>query len=221
MMESIRNHPDVVVHGEIFNPENIEWHIDKEILPQFDFALRESNPIEFMKTVFQLKVNRRGVGFKLLFGQNDDALDWVLRQSDIRKVFMHRPNILAQFASGKLAERTGLWNHREETGDASDKVPFDSEEFIEYCSWLEPKVAGTKEILRENSQEFIEVPYQPRRINEDVSRVMTWLGLSTMETPLSDLKRLYSNDIVDRFENADVVLETLNRLGRIEWCVEE
>lgn len=219
---SLYGHKDILMHGEPFQTENLDWHIRAEVLPEIDLTQRDTAPIEFINHFYELNHGYAYVGAKILYGQNDVALEAVCRNPSFMKIFIRRANLLANYSSFLLAEKTNVWNaHEDEFIDRkSAKVVFDPDGFREFLHWEEGRANDLLRIAEADSGQWLMIFYSSHNMKDQVNKVRDFLGVDRTDSIYSSLKRFNTNIILDRFENPQDVEATLAAIGHPEWRAE-
>lgn len=220
LTESLKSHPQILMHGEPFQTEHLEWHIHEELLSYIDLEFRERDPIGFIDDLFQHNLGRNIVGMKILYGQNDKALFTFSYRRDVKKIFIRRANILASYSSFALAKSTNLWNARH-LNQHKAKLHFDTQAFNGYLTWQESRMQKLMEISAADPENWLYVWYSSSNPITMVESALDFLNLDNCDITPSSLKRLYSQNILDRFENPDAVEVALEEIGHPEWKTEE
>lgn len=220
---TLGSHPEILCHGEIYH-EKTEWHLlgnfagmTKEEIQ----ALRE-NEDDFVERVFN-QDGYKAVGFKMWRNQNPAVCKSLLNDDSILKIIYERDNKLAQFSSGILANKTGIWNLTSGANvekiiePKKTQIAFNAEAFNKFIEFQK----NIFDFYLENvSGSFIKLTYS-EIVLEGYSRVLEFLGVKPMELQPAKAK-LYSSDILSRFAADDraKILETLEAIGHSEWAFE-
>jgi hypothetical protein len=137
LAEQLDAHPQVAC--EIFHPQP-QRHLSLRVLNTVDLSDRDSRPAGYVAAVLESAAgSARAVGFRYLPNRNDAAEQLILLDRSIRKVVLIRHNLLAAFASYKLALSRDVWTLRRSEVSADyaaprrqpdeERVPFVAEEF--------------------------------------------------------------------------------------------
>ena len=123
LVSKLNSHPEVACHWEVFDSETVHTlfgggtycprakHDAPEAASLRDKKRRDLQPEAFLDEL--LAASRRhypeaaALGFKILFHQNRGMLERVTADRDIIKVVLERENKLDQYASLKIALKTG------------------------------------------------------------------------------------------------------------------
>jgi len=218
-MSALNCHPDVFCQGEIFHPL-IDEHVFSRARKEVDVALRETDPIRYLREVMTFAEGARVVGFKIFQGHNDFALDYLLRAHDIKKIVLKRTNMLASFSSFHLAKKTNVWNLQDASGYDTPTMLFVPAMFEKYCAYVRKTFGEYFEVLRSEKQSFITLEYGQHILGHDFGPVREFLGLDDRVDLNIRYQRLNSDDIAARFTNPEEVLTCLEERGQLEWLRE-
>jgi LPS sulfotransferase NodH len=215
--DSLLRHEDVLMHGEPFQSENLDWHIREEVRDQLDLGLRQSDPRAFVDRIFELNAGRAAIGCKILNGQNDVALDHACARTDIVKIFMRRENALAAFSSFIMARETNVWNLQWPVEGPGTKVRFVPEAFWDFMVWQTRRDVLLLRAMAAQPGLWLEVTYHPKDMLSRLEVVLSFLRLDPARLQHSDYVRLNTSVIVDRFSNPEDVESMLRDIGHLDW----
>ena len=115
----LHNHPEVVMHNEVFNDAKIHSYLETELLAdstwKWDIHSRNSDPIGFLTDIFKktpsLKPRGKAVGFKLFpehwTESNERIFKQLLADIRIKKIVLRRDDYLAIYVSKLRSDKTG------------------------------------------------------------------------------------------------------------------
>jgi LPS sulfotransferase NodH len=226
LIETLHKHPEIYCHGEIFH-ERTDWHLRPEFRSKFDLSRRESDPLGFARALLEFTAGRRVVGFKMWIDQNEQVCSALLADASVKKIILERDNKLAQYSSGQLAKKSGVWNIGADASRAAldkhkkrfnGKAAFSRKAFLKFLRYQDD-VFNT--YRQKSVGDHIELTYADIARN-DLDGILSFLGVTNV--PLQPAKqRLYSSDIIGRFDDQfhDEIREMLRELAREEWESEE
>jgi hypothetical protein len=108
------------------------WLGKKELNLANLFRLRNKDFRQFLELVFcSLAIP---VGFKIFPGQNDKAMQYLITDKRLKKIFLIREDMLRNFVSHKIAVKTGQWNRAPGQKADLQKVEIGVKEFLTYAS---------------------------------------------------------------------------------------
>uniref|UniRef100_A0A7C3WA40 Sulfotransferase n=1 Tax=Fundidesulfovibrio putealis TaxID=270496 RepID=A0A7C3WA40_9BACT len=222
LITALMSHPDVLMHGEIFH-QNIEMHINAQVLERLDVSKRESDPVGFVRDLLEVDLGKAAVGFKIWKSQSPEAVEYLINAPDVRLMLLERENKLAHYSSRQLAIQTNVWN----TGNVrmfEQKVtmPFDEEFFRKFRRYDDMLFDYYRQAIATSGKECLYLTYQDHILPRRWDMVLEYLGLPPfpVDTPLV---KMHSKSIVDRFDPQDreAVLACLEDIGRPEWATED
>lgn len=208
--------------GEIFHA-NTEFHIDSKVLKNIDLNIKESNPIQFVNQFFNLNFNRKALGFKIFEGHNNAALDYLLKNREIKKIILYRENYLAMYSSLLIANKLNYWNDSNLCDILDCKISFDKKEFIAFYNYYSECYDNWSKVINDNwMQDYLLIKYNPRdSMCFATKEVLKFLSLCEKNFTISDFKKLNSTNILSRFDNPSNVLEFLTEINKLEWTDEK
>jgi hypothetical protein len=215
--DSLLRHEDVLMHGEPFQSDNLDWHIREEVRDEIDLSLRDSDPIAFIDSVFARSADRAIVGCKILNGQNDTAQAHVLDRPDVAKIYTRRPNALAAFSSFLMARETNVWNLQWPIDLTGTKVKFVREAFWDFLVWQTNRDFNLGRAMSRDPANWLLVTYDSQDMKSRLDDVLGFLRLDPSRMIISDYVRLNTSVILDRFSNPDEVEAMLGDIGHPEW----
>lgn len=220
LKEVIDSHPDVLMHGEPFQTANIEWHIHPLALPEVDLSRRSTDPVGFIDDLFARDHGHTVVGMKILFGQNDGAMRVFADRRDVKKIFLRRANLLAQFSSFALATRTNVWNARHGAAVADRRIPFDGGWFRKFLAWERERSLALEASAQADPGNWTTIWYDAANPMTMAAAAARFLGFDDGAFAPSTFKRLHPGAILNRFEKPAEVEAALDEIGRPEWRTE-
>lgn len=225
LVRLLRSHPGVVSHGELFHPRAIYCTGRRACMDATALAARDADPIAFLEALHAEAPPRAPVGFKIIPSHSTTILDHVRARPGLRRIVLHRANLLAQFSSERIAESTGRFT--QPTGATpAVRIPFDEETFLRFVrrmgrerELLERTArrdpagdGGVPQVLSLEDRELFE------RGIED--RLAGFLEVPTVPLRAADLVRQNTGRILARFEDPPTVRDFLDRFGHPEWAEE-
>ena len=222
-MTSLRQHPDIYCHGEIFHPTP-KWHVLPEYVASAGSIDRESDPVSFVKSILSFSPGPSITGFKMWRMQSVEACEYVMSDTSIKKVVLDRPNRLATYSSLVAAKQTGVWNH--EPGQPAEllkksrdqQISFDPVHFKRYVSDLDEMFDTYKSDCQ---GKVLHLDYKDVSTS-DFGEIFNFLEIEKIGITQKKMK-LLSPDILSRFEPSshDLIHMTLNEIGKEEWVLED
>jgi hypothetical protein len=224
----LREHPDVLCHGEVFHRKNLYVYWPKRDLTddvKMELsALRQADPDALLERVLSANYGRSCVGFKIFFGQCDPVLDTILDDPAIRKVVLFRRNVLANYSSALAASRSGSWSTKEDLDPSSShKVKFKAEQFIRFHNDYVGSFRNVIDRLNTGREPYHLIYYEDINDAHMFASLISFIGTDprqSRKTERRHLKKQSSPDILSRFSNPDEVAAFVNRYRLTHWMYE-
>ena len=140
----LHNHPEIVMHNEIFNDSKIFSYLEAELCAKsfwkWDIHKRDSDPTGFLADIYTktpvLRPRAKAVGFKLFpehwTGSNEQTLKQLLVDRRVKKIILSRKNYLDVYVSKLRSDKTGNYITRSLDGVRVHIDPTAFDEFIDY-----------------------------------------------------------------------------------------
>ena len=227
LVSALDNHPRVRCHGELFRRKNLHLATDLGFLDQIDpaykdYEFRRDNFQEYLQLVKEADGSKDLFGFKLMLGQARGVRETLIQDTRIKKILLSRDNLLAVFASNRIAKATGQGIVRVGDELKQAKADFDPKQFERFRGRIDSLYKQVREQLRiRPKSEWMETKYPDICSNEEIARVMRFIGADSGAAPITvqTVKRNTDN-ILDRFSNPKDVLAHLEKVGRMDWVRE-
>ena len=178
---------DVSCQGEIFHPDEIFSSITMDSIP--NLKERNSSPVDFLNKVIEQTYKQKGksslIGFKLFFDHNPAITDYILDHK-IPIVLLERTNKLAQYASLKIAKKTGKWNsddiiskeQEELNRKRGKKVKFSLLEFIAYSIRSRYRFYSLIRKIKQSNTPYYYVTYENMFNSEEWNNIIKFLKIN-------------------------------------------
>lgn len=226
LLSLLNSHPDFYFHGEVFNNERVNTFRSSHLLSEYigvdPTELRNRDPVKFVDTVYALSPTHfRTVGFKLFLSHNQNVVQRVMEERDIKIVCLDRTNRLASYSSKLIGEATGVWWVKQgqdgaKPGKDDIKVKFVADDFNNYANNLDRAYRAADEKLAARGN-FIKLNYSDLQSVEKMYRLASFLDAQRMYEMKPDLVKQNSDDLLARFENPDEVVAHLKKVDRSHW----
>ncbi len=221
LCEIISRGKDTLIDHELFHHEEIQLR-SGVLRDPTALALRDADPVPWLENNIAngLALGYRIVGFKLFPHHDPRVIDHVL-DSDSRFVMVIRENMLAQYSSFRLAERTHRWVRHpseERTGDRLDFDPPDFEAFER--SMLRYRDAFLTPLSRRGHQALI-LDYPSLTHPATCTRLSEFLGHEIPHRDTPEILKQNTSHIADRFSNPDDVFRYLETRDLTRWGGDE
>ncbi len=219
VMRTLRSHPDVRAHEEIFHRKRTQDDFSADFLANHDIGLRETAPIQFAYDILNHGDGHPCVGFKMWPGQERDTSDAILRDPDVHKIILERKNKLGGFSSQELARKSGVWHSNNGPAEAKEplKLAFEEQRFRKF---VRGQQRNFEQVRQKAEGPCLFFSYSDI-LNGQIGRIPPFLNLNSadLEIPLA---KIHSNNLLDRFipEDRDQVIAVLEDLGHADWAIE-
>lgn len=229
LLSLLNSHPDFYFHGEVFNPQQVKTFRRSELLTDLigvdPTELRNRDPVKFIRTVFELSPTHLAtVGFKLFLMHDPAVRGAVMRDESIKLVLLDRPNRLASYSSMLIGKETGVWWVKRSEGgggrSGGARVKFDPQEFDLYCESLDTSYNFARASLAKRGNYF-ELGYENLSDPSVLGGLVDFLGGRRSHEMVADLERQNPGPLLQRFQNPDVVIGHLAKMGREAWLLNE
>ncbi|WP_103332912.1 sulfotransferase family protein [Pseudotabrizicola formosa] len=222
LMTLLNSHRLVTCSGELFNPYSVIETAEPNYDPDLRYK-RDWGPRYFMRQFFERHEAGpwQRIGFKLMLGHNIRVLSQLPDLAQVRIIYVHRDNRLAQVASFLKAMQTKTWAQTRRSRAMTQKIVASPEEIShrwhEYATmdFLFAQWLGT---LPNPSLtlEYCEL-FKPG-FN---ARICGFLGIETDPDMNSPLIKQGSNRVLDRFATPGPIESYMRYLGRANWLEDE
>ena len=208
-----------IVDYELFHRTEIQYRGGK-VDDAGALAERDADPVAWLDAYHEA-CRRRGyrmLGFKIFAFHDARALEHVVADPETRLIVLHRRNLLAQFSSQRIAERTGEWGAPEGRVAERATIPFDQADFERFEATVEMLEARLAQVLGLHRPKVLELDYADLLLPETLGRVSEHIGRSVPQRSGYDLMKQNPGRIPDRFTEPAVVQAYLERRELGAWA---
>ncbi len=219
---ALNNHPDCFMHGEVFHPN--QKQIKPELLELIDVNIRDSDPIKFVELLFSHNFGKPVVGCQIWQPQSPQAVEYLILNKEIKKIYLQRQNILAKYASKQLAQQTKIWNINSKKAQNKsiefEKLNFDLQNFLKFYQIHKQIDEYYQKYLL--SQDYLHLDYQKNVMTGDLDILYDFLNLSRDFPLQGQTKKLYNSKIINRFQDSehDKIIVCLKEINKMNWISE-
>lgn len=214
-------HPYVACHYEVFNPRAIYLNQNRLFEDEAALAARNVDPASFIESLYNDAGTYRAVGFKLLTTHDAVALDHCLAAPDIKKIVLSRGNLLAQYSSQLIADRTQQWLAVDRPESGVVKVVFEVADFMEYVDHLTAQYEDIEQRLSKiPANDILRIEYSGLASRKLARTLFNFVGVPDFEIRFPQLQKQNTSSILDRFSNPAEVIKVLHEIGESEWVYE-
>jgi LPS sulfotransferase NodH len=206
-------HPDIVCHHGMFNPDGI--HCARDRLERRGIfrsvGERDRDPAAFLDAVWASADTERAIGFKMNRGENDSAVDILLRDTRVRKILLKRRNRVRTYVSEEIARRTGVWESYDESANAPiPSIHVDPDKLIQHIGLNAAYYAKLENTLRETGQERLETHYEALADRKEIERIFAFLGVGACSQLHAACRKRASLDLVEVIGNVSALADALH-----------
>jgi LPS sulfotransferase NodH len=173
-------HPRILCHHEIFNPDGIFYSLDLRggAFDLGSISERNRDPLGFLERVWEQKLGRSCVGFKMTSRKNEPVFLAVLHDPTVKKIVLHRRNRVKTYVSWLIAQKTGQWEVYRQDEVISDrpKVRVEAAAFYDHLAQNDEYYAQIDRTLGETGQQALHVEYERLFGNEELLKIVKYLG---------------------------------------------
>jgi len=219
LVSVLAQHPDIESHNELFhertiftsqgaiNDEDVIKRRDKAVVPYLQKTLKQSDkPVR---------------GFKHLLFNNQEIIEYVMNGA-FHLILLERENILAQYSSFKIALNTKQWTVF--SGDGVVKpspLVWDVADFEAYRKQYTNTYDSLKTQTDKRKYPAHHVYYTDLLAQKAQDAIFTFLEVHPVSVDDSILPRKQNTkQIIDRFEQPDVVRDHLKAINYPQWETE-
>lgn len=222
LMTLLNSHRDITCSGELFNPYSVIETGPPDYDPDLRYR-RDWGPRYFMKQFFERHEAGpcKRIGFKLMLGHNIRVLSQLPELAQIRIIYVHRENRLAQVASYLKAMQTKNWAQTRRSKQMAQKIVASPEEISQHWheyATMDFLFAAWLDTLKNPR---ITVEYCELFGPDFNARICGFLGLDPDPDMKSPLVKQGANRVLDRFATPDPIDSYMRHLGRAHWLEDE
>lgn len=228
LKSALNSHPKIKCYGEIFRHDKELQElagIDKlsqQVLTEYSEAHDRQNfinikPVEFLNRILQQHEGLSNVGFKLMPAHNLQLLEHLLVDSQYKRIFIRRDNILASYSSEKIARLTGQGMATNSNKIKTVKVEFDCQEFSKYFKVRNKAYDEMKNQLESANGSYLAVEYLDFKSADGYKRVLEYLEADATYNIAPVTKKRNTSSIIERFSNIETVKEYLHVNNLEQW----
>lgn len=217
----LNSHPNLRCYGEVFrNLYNFE-----RFLPEVEPAIAshefgQIEPLAFLDAIGrQVPRDNSAWGFKLMPFQIEHAVGSIINEKLDRVIVLRRNNLLAQYSSELIADKTGQSVAGRNAEVKTAKVRFKSRAFELFSKRVSAHYDLVSDILKDSGKSALHIEYLELQDEDLVARLCSFLEVENLSLKSGHKKR-NSTSIVDRFENVARVRKYLEDNQLEHWADE-
>ena len=238
LSSKLDSHPDILCHHEVFNPKGPHRSLSaKEGAVDLDLGTakdRDSNPWQFINMVFRSpgvlpdgRPNQvKSIGFKMSPVQGWLVFFSLILNHNVKKVILHRDNLLKTYVSQLFAFKTqewgirkGLSNIRTSQKDVG-KVCVNPASYMKFVRYRHLFYQSIRIIFKLTFQKVFEIEYKEIADNMKIQRLVRFLGLNDSVVLSSKTQRQAKQALPGRIENIDELRLLFNKTRHGEYLEE-
>ena len=209
--------PDVLCHGELFNPHFVGIHHTKNKI----FAGYERENIEkrnddlekFHSTILKNSAAPI-VGMRIFCEHQQEALNQIVMNAEIKKIILRR-NLLEAFLSLKRASNSGQWLVGDKKFLAKiDPIEIDFIEFIQFVCMQSLFFNEVVSTLEKTGQKYVQLDYTEIKSPEKINEIFEFIGskhrVDVVEEKLVKQNQLPIEKSIANFDEFKTKLEKSN-----------
>ncbi|SDE59498.1 sulfotransferase family protein [Ruegeria marina] len=222
LMTLLNSHPRITCAGEQFNPYAIIGAREEDRTRPALLA-RDRAPRYFARQFFKEHAGgpHAAVGYKYMIGHNIRILSELPDQEDLKLIYVHRQNKLAQVASLIKADKSKRWAQVEADTHVSERIKAGTFQISQYWHEFETYDYLFSQWFEQLPHHRMAVEYREMFEPDFNARLCGFLGLDEDADMASPLVKQGSDTILDRFEDPEPIRAYFTALGRKGWLGRE
>jgi LPS sulfotransferase NodH len=227
----LNNHPRIHSHAELFHPKQVQlftgkrdWLEHGQLTQEALLEMREKDPFKFLEFAMAVRNSKPIVGFKIFLNHNDDILQLLINDYDVKIIILYRQNFLAVYSSTMIADIEQVWGvdaRAEQPLDAPrPKIDFNESDFYKQYKRYQSHFWRITSELNQAGREFLFVNYEDINNIHLTNRIVTFLGALGAIPEHVKFRKQNSSNLLDRFKDPEIVLEYLTRTKKLQWLHE-
>ncbi|MDA5564148.1 sulfotransferase domain-containing protein [Cobetia sp. MMG027] len=202
---------NLVCHGEIFKKNAIEARINSGLYnKKHSLSFRDEQPINFLKDMYRLE-GKSYAGFKIFPNHNSRVYDYVLKDSNINKIFLCR-NPVQSYISQLSALQSKQWVLKDESKRKNTKnLDFNISGFAKHFSvrattYLRVCIEASK-----YPSNYFFIDYNDTLDGKKLEELGKFLGLENWKEEKSTHKKILGSNYSEIVSNWDEVKIFMNK----------
>ncbi|MEM8632389.1 MAG: sulfotransferase [Pseudomonadota bacterium] len=221
LVSLLKSHPQIACYGEVFRDGFRVTDLIGEAFAEYTpIETRIEDPDRFLDALeAAAEGNSITMGFKV-FPKQLMPVRQIARRPDMHLIRLVRPNLLATYSSGRIAQLTGQGAARVGQEVRRAKLDFDAEDFERFMARnkrLDDSIKDDLDAIPEDR--IFNLDYSDLGSEDALGRMLEFLGVEPRPMTSNALKRNPSH-IVARFSDSGAVLNYLNQHDLSAWASE-
>jgi len=211
--------PGVLCHYELFHDDMIQYR-DGDVTDADAVAARNAEPTAFLRRTIEeaRREGWRAFGFKQLGHMSHEVTEEMVGDREMRLIRLVRSNLLAQYSSERMAQKTDDWMRRKGAERRSTKITFDVVDFEDWEARQRLFTQTWAELLARSGREALFLDYTRLFHRDTPKELSAYLGFRVRDPEDVDLLRQNDDDILSRFDDPDAVRAYLDERGLSHWA---
>jgi LPS sulfotransferase NodH len=214
--------PGILCHYELFHADMIQFAEATETDAEAR-AARDADPAAFLETV-RADAARRGAriaGFKHFDHLDRTVTRLVIEDPDTLLIHLSRANLLAQYASERIAQGSGEWVHHEgDPGGPDRRAVFDPGDFQRFLRYQRRVETERVTLFAEAGRRPLFLDYAGLASAAARDRIGAYLGVLLPADARTDIVKRGGADILSRFTEPEAVAAFLAAHDLYDWARE-
>jgi LPS sulfotransferase NodH len=206
------SHPEICCHQELLHPAQIQAMPGAPVAE--DREARARDPIRWLNAAMMASAEHdprwRAIGFKLHLLQCPSVLEHILFQPGFAILLLDRADRLAQYASSKIAEQTGLFSCTDKEPVRAMAARFEAAEFEAFARRHEDLYRMVRLVTRGRA-DVLELDYDQIFVPATHRSALEFLGVDPAVTLTAPERKQKPSDVLARFVNPDDVVAALRQ----------
>jgi len=183
-------------------------------------AARNAEPTAFLRRTIEeaRREGWRAFGFKQLGHMSHEVTEEMVGDREMRLIRLVRSNLLAQYSSERMAQKTDDWMRRKGAERRSTKITFDVVDFEDWEARQRLFTQTWAELLARSGREALFLDYTRLFHPDTRAELSAYLGFRVRDPEGVDLLRQNDDDILSRFDDPDAVRAYLDERGLSHWA---
>lgn len=223
---ALNSHPEIRFYGELLkkNPlTEIDYLDIHRLRTDADDLIRNrlSDPVGFVDRILSTPNTAKAVGFKLMLGQNDMAVDHYIGDRNVLKLLLRRDNMLAGYSSQVIARETGQHVALRTDHIRTKKINFVAKDFERFRRRRQRLYDQAREHLEATKQAYCEVEYRDAVRGRGTMQAIAFLGLDPAGSHESATQKRNTTRVLERFVNPEEAASYMREAGHQDWLEDE
>lgn len=174
-------HPTEVARQRKFAGLPLGHRSEEEVI-DYLFRLKQRNFQKYLDIIFSERVDV--VGFKIFYGQHNQALAYLIDRKEYKKIILWRENTLKSYVSLQKALRTDVWDKPEPGLSNDSQIEINYEDFRSYHAAVLYRISEYQKRLKATDQNFLIYSYEQFVSRFPADELASFLELEELDLDL-------------------------------------